>query len=52
MINLNVMNEYTITFGEIGIANVERVGGKNSSPGEMFNHLASKGVSVPDGFDA
>ncbi len=43
------MNEYIRTFGEIGIADVERVGGKNSSPGEMFNHLASK-VSVPNGF--
>ena len=44
------MNEYTITFREIGIADIQRVGGKNSSLGEMFNHLASKGVSVPDGF--
>ncbi len=44
------MNDYTRTFGEIGIADVERVGGKNSSLGEMFNHLASKGVSVPNGF--
>ncbi len=44
------MNEYIKTFREIGIADVERVGGKNSSLGEMFNHLASKGVSVPDGF--
>ena len=52
MINLNVMNEYIRAFKEIGIADVQRVGGKNSSPGEMFNHLASKGVSVPDGFDA
>jgi pyruvate,water dikinase len=44
------MNEYIKTFGEIGIGDVERVGGKNSSLGEMFNYLASKGVSVPDGF--
>ena len=44
------MTEYIKTFGEIGIADVQRVGGKNSSLGEMFNHLSSKGVSVPDGF--
>ena len=44
------MTEYIKTFGEIGIADIQRVGGRNSSLGEMFNHLASKGVSVPDGF--
>ena len=44
------MTEYIKTFSEIGIADVERVGGKNSSLGEMFNHLAERGVSVPDGF--
>jgi len=44
------MSEYIKAFREIGIADVERVGGKNSSLGEMFNHLASRGVSVPDGF--
>jgi len=44
------MTEYIKTFSEIGIADVERVGGKNSSLGEMFNKLASKGVAVPDGF--
>jgi len=35
---------------EIHIADVDSVGGKNASLGEMFNQLSSKGVSVPDGF--
>src|SRR5579863_8523001 len=29
---------------------VERVGGKNASLGEMISHLSRLGVSVPDGF--
>src|SRR5690625_5696064 len=29
---------------------VERVGGKNASLGEMISHLSSAGVSVPGGF--
>ncbi len=44
------MTEYIKTFSEIGIGDIERVGGKNSSLGEMFNQLATKGVAVPDGF--
>jgi phosphoenolpyruvate synthase/pyruvate phosphate dikinase len=32
------MNDYIKTFREIGIADVQRVGGKNSSLGVMFNH--------------
>ncbi len=31
-------------------ADVERVGGKNASLGEMISNLAGAGVSVPDGF--
>src|SRR5437588_10450403 len=37
-------------FEDISIADLPAVGGKNSSLGEMFNHLTSKGISVPDGF--
>ena len=37
-------------FNEIGIDDVHLVGGKNASIGEMFQHLTSKGVSVPNGF--
>ncbi|HYK55095.1 MAG TPA: PEP/pyruvate-binding domain-containing protein, partial [Flavisolibacter sp.] len=44
------MQTFIKRFKDIGIADVPSVGGKNSSLGEMFNHLASKGVAVPDGF--
>ena len=44
------MQAFIKKFKEIGIADVPSVGGKNSSLGEMFNNLASKGVAVPDGF--
>lgn len=37
-------------FSEIGIGDVDSVGGKNASLGEMFNQLSSGGISVPDGF--
>jgi pyruvate,water dikinase len=38
------------TFGEIGIADVPLVGGKNASLGEMYRNLSSQGVKVPNGF--
>jgi pyruvate,water dikinase len=37
-------------FSEIGLSDLEQVGGKNSSLGEMVRELASLGVRVPDGF--
>jgi pyruvate, water dikinase len=37
-------------FAEIGLADLEEVGGKNASLGEMVRNLASAGVRVPDGF--
>ncbi len=37
-------------FSELGLADLEQVGGKNSSLGEMISHLADLGVRVPDGF--
>ena len=37
-------------FAEIGLDDLEVVGGKNSSLGEMISNLADAGVSVPDGF--
>ena len=37
-------------FDEIGIKDVPLVGGKNASLGEMYQELASKGVSIPGGF--
>jgi pyruvate,water dikinase len=37
-------------FADLGLADLEVVGGKNASLGEMISHLAEAGVSVPDGF--
>ena len=44
------MTSYTIPFAKLGRHDVETVGGKNSSLGEMISHLAKAGVTVPDGF--
>ena len=37
-------------FAELGLGDVESVGGKNASLGEMVQHLSKAGVRVPDGF--
>ena len=44
------MSEYVVWFESLGMNDVERVGGKNASLGEMISHLADAGVSVPGGF--
>jgi pyruvate,water dikinase len=37
-------------FKELGLGDVDSVGGKNASLGEMVQHLSKAGVRVPDGF--
>src|SRR4051794_37315714 len=37
-------------FNDLGLADLEQVGGKNSSLGEMISQLSGLGVRVPDGF--
>ncbi|MET4620707.1 pyruvate,water dikinase [Arthrobacter sp. 2762] len=37
-------------FSELGLSDLDQVGGKNASLGEMVRNLASSGVKVPDGF--
>jgi pyruvate, water dikinase len=44
------LHEYVIPFAELGMHDVERVGGKNASLGEMISSLAKLGVKVPAGF--
>jgi pyruvate,water dikinase len=44
------MNEYIIPFEKLKNKDVEIVGGKNASIGEMISGLAGLGVSVPGGF--
>jgi pyruvate,water dikinase len=44
------MNDQVIWLDKLGMNDVERVGGKNASLGEMISNLSSLGVSVPGGF--
>jgi pyruvate,water dikinase len=44
------LRAYVIPFTELGMHDVERVGGKNASLGEMISHLSRLGVKVPPGF--
>ncbi|GGM27256.1 phosphoenolpyruvate synthase [Pseudomonas asuensis] len=44
------MDEYVVSLDKLGVHDVEHVGGKNASLGEMISNLASAGVSVPGGF--
>ena len=44
------MNTYVIPFERLGMHDVETVGGKNASLGEMIGSLANLGVHVPGGF--
>ena len=44
------MNTYVIPFERLGMHDVETVGGKNASLGEMIGSLANLGVRVPGGF--
>ncbi|WP_347111031.1 phosphoenolpyruvate synthase [Paenarthrobacter sp. S56] len=37
-------------FSDLGLSDLDQVGGKNASLGEMVGSLASAGVKVPDGF--
>jgi len=37
-------------FNKLGMGDVDTVGGKNASLGEMISSLKNKGVQVPDGF--
>ena len=47
---MSTSSAYTIPFARLGRHDVDTVGGKNSSLGEMISHLAQAGVTVPDGF--
>jgi phosphoenolpyruvate synthase len=42
--------EYVVSLDKLGVHDVEHVGGKNASLGEMISNLAGAGVSVPGGF--
>jgi pyruvate,water dikinase len=44
------MTPYVVPLNSLGRGDVELVGGKNSSLGEMLRSLGGLGISVPDGF--
>ena len=44
------MNAHVISLDKLGKNDIDKVGGKNASLGEMISHLTDLGVSVPGGF--
>ena len=44
------MSSYILPFDQLGMGDIEVVGGKNASIGEMIRNLTRLKVSVPDGF--
>jgi len=43
-------NKYILELSEVGIHDIETVGGKNASLGEMIQNLSKLGVNIPNGF--
>ena len=43
-------NKFIMGLHEAGIRDIERVGGKNASLGEMIQHLTRLGIRIPAGF--
>lgn len=44
------MQQYVLWYQELGMEDVNKVGGKNASLGEMISNLSNAGVQVPGGF--
>ncbi len=44
------MNSYVVPFDQLTLADLDSVGGKNASLGEMITNLSRAGVKVPGGF--
>jgi pyruvate, water dikinase len=44
------VNRYVVPYTDLGMRDIERVGGKNASLGEMISNLSRLGVNVPSGF--
>jgi pyruvate,water dikinase len=42
--------KYVVNFDRLGMGDIERVGGKNASLGEMIVQLSKAGIRVPGGF--
>ena len=45
-----VQGRYVFPFSQLRMTDVDRVGGKNASLGELLSQLTDAGIRVPDGF--
>ncbi|MEP6513052.1 MAG: phosphoenolpyruvate synthase [Parafilimonas sp.] len=45
-----LQNEFILPLNKVGINDIDRVGGKNASLGEMLQNLTSLGINIPNGF--
>ena len=43
-------NKFILGLQEAGIRDIEKVGGKNASLGEMIQNLCKLGIQIPAGF--
>ena len=50
MKNSKISAQYILELNEVGINDIENVGGKNASLGEMIQNLSSLGINIPNGF--
>ena len=41
---------YVTFFENISIDDIDKVGGKNASLGEMYRELSAQGIRIPNGF--
>ena len=44
------MSQYIKWFNELGMEDVDLVGGKNASLGEMYQNLTEECIRIPNGF--
>ncbi|MBN8703057.1 MAG: phosphoenolpyruvate synthase [Bacteroidetes bacterium] len=45
-----IKTSYILNLNEVDLSHIDIVGGKNSSLGEMLQHLTRLGINIPDGF--
>src|SRR5258705_3789542 len=45
-----LQTEFILPLDKVGINDIDRVGGKNASLGEMLQNLTSLGIQIPNGF--
>ena len=44
------ITNFIVPLNKVGLKDIESVGGKNASLGEMIQHLTHLGINIPDGF--